>query len=35
METSYSIIFFYFIAIDTHSDIVEILKEDIKEVGGK
>lgn len=35
METSYSIIFFHFIARDTHSDIVEMLKEDIKEVSGK
>ena len=28
-------LFFHFIARDTHSDIVEILKEDIREVSGK
>lgn len=28
-------LFFHFIARDTHSDIVEMLKEDIKEVSGK
>ena len=33
-EFGYSL-FFHFIARDTHSDIVEMLKEDIKEVSGK
>ena len=28
-------LFFHFIARDIHSDIVELLKEDIKEVSGK